>query len=219
MVAVPSTLLSAMRLTSVYRFMFVSLLPLAASIAAETGSRAFVERVKPEDFYATEMALPEKFSYGHDLVIMRTTAGQAVSVIALQKATAGDGYTLTLHFASTNVADGWLKISEDIEANLGRQVLRAVELKLHRQVMLSKFKRTPSKTDSDLWLYQKLSDGRVAAAVIAMEDTFENPDATVFIDDFLGGLQQLIGKEGAERSALLQTIDRIATDIILVGPR
>lgn len=208
-----------MRLTSVYRLILIGLMPLTVSIAAETGSRAFVERVKPEDFYATEKALPEKFSYGHDLVIVRTTAGQAVSVVALQKATTSEGYTLTLHFASTSGADGWLKISEDIEDNVGRQVLRAVELKLHRQVMLSKFKRTPSKTDSDLWLYQKLSDGRVAAAVIAMEDTFDNPEASVFIDDFIGGLQQLIGKEGAERSALLQTIDRIATDIILVGPR
>ena len=205
-----------MCLSLLFRLLALSLL-LAATGSAATGTRAFVERVQPENYYAAEKLLPEPFSQSHDVVILRITAGTPVSVFALHPAPNGEDYLLTLQLASTAGTGEWLKITEELESTLGQQVVRAIEFKLHRQVMLAKFRRSPSKTDSDLWVYQKLSDGRVATAVIAMEDTLENPEATTFIDGLLGGLQQLIGKDGVERKALLQRIDRIAIDIILAG--
>jgi hypothetical protein len=117
--------------------------------------------------------------------------------------------------ASASAPGGWIKINDELDATLGRQVLRAVELMLHRQVALSTAKRIPSETDTDLWLYQKLGDGSVAAARIPMEATLDNPRAATFIDGFLGALEQLIGKEGDARAALLKKIDRIATEIVL----
>jgi len=182
--------------------------------AAEGSSRSFVERVRPENYLAVEKLFPETFSQSYELVILRTKAAKPVSVLAIRRADDGDGYLLTLSYASTEVADGWLRINETLDAAFARQVLRAVTLTLHRQVTLSKFKHTVSKTDSDLWLYQHLADGQVAAAVITTEDTLANPAAAAFIDDFLGGLQDLAGKEGAERSAVLEKIDRLASEII-----
>jgi hypothetical protein len=98
---------------------------------------------------------------------------------------------------------------------IGQQVLRAFELKLHRQVALSNFKRHPAKTDTDIWIHQRLAEGRTAAALITMEVTLGNPAATTFLEDFIGSLQQLVGTEGEERAAILQKIDRAATTIIL----
>jgi hypothetical protein len=181
---------------------------------ARSESRSFVERVRPENFFAAEKLFPETFSQTNELVILRTKAAKPVSVLAIRHAETGEGFVLSEQFASTEAADGWLKINEELDAAIARQVLRAVEIRLHRQVTLSKFRRNVSKTDSDLWLYQRTSDGQVAAAVIAMEDTMENSAASGFIDDFLGALQDLIGKEGAERAAILEKIDRLATEII-----
>lgn len=189
-------------------------LSLAVMPAARSESRSFVERVRPENFFAAEKLFPETFSQTNELVILRTKAAKPVSVLAIRHAETGEGFVLSEQFASTEAADGWLKITEELDAATARQVLRAVEIRLHRQVTLSKFRRNVSKTDSDLWLYQRTSDGQVAAAVIAMEDTMENPAASGFIDDFLGALQDLIGKEGAERAAILEKIDRLATEII-----
>lgn len=183
--------------------------------AAAATTRPFIERVKPDDYHAAESLFAEPFSRTHELVVLRTAAAKPVSVLALKRTPDVDTYTLTLHYASADAPDGWLKISEELDASIARQILRAFELKLHRQVTLSNFKRTVSKTDSDLWVYQKLSDDRTAAALIAMEATLDNPDATAFVDDFLGSLQQLVGTEGEDRSAVLQKIDRTATAIIL----
>jgi hypothetical protein len=182
--------------------------------AAETGNRSFVERVRPENYFAVEKLFPETFSSANELVILRTKAAKPVSVLTVRQAETRDGYVLVQQFASATAPDGWLKISEDLDRATAQQVLRAVEIRLHRQVTLSKFKRVVSKTDSDLWLYQRTSDDQIAAGVIAMEDTLENPAASGFIDDFLGALQDLIGKEGAERAATLEKIDRMATAII-----
>jgi hypothetical protein len=187
----------------------------AFSAAAAASNRPFVERVKPDDYYAAEKVFPEPYSSNYELVVLRATGGQPVSVTAIKKAPAGEDYTLTLHMASASAPDGWLKISEDLDANVAQQILRASELKLHRQVALSNFKRKLSKDDTDLWLHQKLSDGRIAAARITLESTLDNPAATAFVEDLLGGLQQLIGTEGKQRADVLQKIDRTATQIIL----
>ncbi|MEO6006063.1 MAG: hypothetical protein ABIZ04_06225 [Opitutus sp.] len=205
-----------MRHVTVLCFLIALLFASEVPAGAKTGGRSFIERIRPEDYYGAETLFGDAFSRAHDLVVLRLAAAQPVSVLAIGPATAGDGYTLTVQLVSADAPGGWLKVSESLEAAFARQVLRAVEIQLHHQVTLSKFKRHVSKTDSDLWVYQKLSDGRPAAAVIAMEDTFDNPEATVFIDELLGGLQQLIGKEGAERTALVQKLDRTATDLIMV---
>ena len=187
----------------------------AAPKRVEGANRPFVERVRPDDYFGAEKLFDESFSRTHELVVLRTTAAKPVSVLAVKRAVSGDGYTLTMHLASDTTPGGWLKISEELDTDIGRQVLRAFELKLHRQVALSNFKRTPSKTDTDLWLYQRLHDGEIDTALISMEATLDNPAASAFIDGFLGVLQDLIGKEGKERAAVLQKIDRISTEIIL----
>jgi len=204
-----------MRLSAIPRFLLVALLCPLLSVAAESGSRSFIERVRPNDYYDVEKLFPEAFSHTHELVMLRTTAAEPVSVFAIKRNVDREGYTLVLQLASAEVPEGWLKISEDLDVTLGQQVLRAIELKLHRQVTLSKFKRIVSKTDSDLWVYQVRSDGKTAAALIAMEATIDNPAASLFLEDFIGSLEKLIGREGDERAVLLQKIDRISTDIIL----
>lgn len=203
--SIPSRLLSMVLLLS----------PFITAPAAVGASRSFIERVKPDDYFAVEKLFPEQFSHANDFVLLRTAQAKPVSVLAIARAPSGDDYVVTLQLASDKAEDGWLKISEDLDATLAQQVLRAIELKLHHQVTLSRFKRTVSKTDSDYWLYQHLSDDRVAAAVITTDDTIDNPAATVFLDDLLGRLQEVIGKEGAERAALLQKLDRTATQIVL----
>ena len=187
--------------------------------SAEDPNGSFVERVKPADYYAAERLFPEQFSTKNELSILRTSGGKPVSVIAIAREGEGDGYLLTLHYASATTPGGWIRITEELEASVGQQVLRAAELTLHYQVTLSKFKHLVSKTDSDLWLYQKLADGRSAAAVITTEDSLNEPRATLFIEGLLERLQQLAGKEGADRVELLQKIDRAATDLIVAASR
>ncbi|HTO05369.1 MAG TPA: hypothetical protein VL069_16795 [Opitutus sp.] len=177
--------------------------------------RPFIERVRPDDFFAAEKLFDEPFSRTHELVVLRMAAGKPVSVLAMKAVPGGEGYTLTIQMASDSAPDGWLKISEELDATLGQQVLRAFELKLHRQVALSTFKRNVSKTDTDLWVFQRLAPDRVAAALIAMEATIGNPNASTFVDDFIGSLEELMGKAGEERTAHLQKIDRLASEIII----
>jgi hypothetical protein len=205
------------RLAAVLVFLVMS--QAGAAESASGGNRPFVERVRPDDYFDVEKFFPEPFSQTHELVVLRTAATKPVSVLAIRRVPATEEYTLSVHIASDDAPDGWLKISEPLDAALGQQVLRAFELKLHRQVALSNFKRTMSKTDTDIWVFQRLAENRVAAALIAMEATLDNPNATTFLDDFLGGLQQLIGKEGDERVEQLQKIDRLATEIILAEDR
>lgn len=209
-----------MRCSTIQSLLAIMVLSFATSPAftadsSTSGNRPFIERVRPEDYFAAEKLFDVTFSNTHELVVLRTEAGKPVSVLAIKAAPGGEGYTLTIQIASDEAPDGWLKISEEIDATLGQQVLRAFELKLHRQVALSAFKRNVSKTDTDLWVFQRLAQNRVAAALIAMEATLGNPNASVFIDEFLGSLQQLIGKVGDERAAHLQKIDRIASEIIM----
>lgn len=186
---------------------------------AADANRSFVERVRPDDFYSVETLFPEPLSPTHELVVLRTTAGKPISVLAVAPGSDNNKtYTVTLQLASSEAEGGWLKISDELDTTVARQFLRAVELKLHHQVTLSKFKEKPSKTDTDLWIFQRLSDNRPAAALIAMTDTIDNPDATRFVDDLLGGLEKWVGKEGDERAALLQKLDRLATDIVLTTP-
>lgn len=203
--------------------LLVSLCALLAVVESAPHAAAapppFIERVRPADYVQAEKAFPQAFSKTSELVILRTTAAKPVSVLAIAHAASGDGYTLTVELASEGAPDGWLKISDELDATLGRQVLRAVELKLHRQVALSDFKRTMSKTDTDVWVYQNTSDGRMAAALLSPEATFNNPAAASFLNEFIGSLERVVGKEGEERSALLQKIDRAATEIILSETR
>ena len=196
--------------------LLVSFATLRASAAdAPPENRPFIERVRPDDYFAAEKLFNESFSRTHELVVLRTAAGEPVSVLAIKSAPGGEGYTLTIQIASDSAPDGWLKIREELDAILGQQVLRAFELKLHRQVSISAFKRRVSKTDTDLWVFQRLAQNRVAAARIATEATIGNPSASEFIDGFLASLQEMIGKVGEERAAHLQKIDRLASAIIL----
>lgn len=188
-------------------------LPLLQGAAA--GRSPFIERVKPEDFFDAENEFPEIYSRAYDLVILRTTAAKPVSALAIRHGAENESYTLTLHLASADAPDGWLKIGEELDADVAKQILRAVEFKLHRQVALSDFKRTMSKTDSDLWIFQRRSDNRATAALISTEASLGNAQATAFIADFIGSIQRLIGTEGAARNELLQKIDRASTEIIL----
>jgi hypothetical protein len=204
-----------MRFPTLSHLLVLLCLATVASAAASNANRPFIERVRPVDYHDAEKLFPEQYSSTNELVVLRTAAAKPVSALALKRTPAGEDYTLTIQIASAEAPDGWLKIEENLDASLGQQVLRAFELKLHRQVALSNFKRRVSETDTDLWLYQRLSEGRTAAALITMKVALENPAATTFIDGFIGGFQQLVGTEGEQRAAILQKIDRAATEIIL----
>lgn len=211
------------RFTSRMRFPFPRLLLFAAVLTVTSAPfcfsappvRAFIERVKPVDYFDAEKVFPEPYSHSHELVILRTTAQKPVSVLAIKHAAEGTGYTMTIALASADSPGGWLKLNEDLDETFAKQVLRAMEFKLHRQVSLSDFKRTMSKTDTDIWLFQRVQENRAAAAVIMTEAAMDNPAATRFIDDFLGNLERLAGTEGKDRELLLQKIDRLASEIIL----
>lgn len=182
----------------------------------KAGPRPFIERVQPSDYLSAESLFGEAFSRSHDVVFLRTDSAQPVSVLALRREASGE-HTVT--FATAPLASGepWTRFTTTIDAAIGQQVTRAIELKLHLGIALAQQRRSVSKDDSNLWIHQRLADGRVAAGLIPFEVTVGNADATVLIDDLLGRLQKLVGAAPEARATLLVEIDQIASKIVLAS--
>lgn len=172
----------------------------------------FVERIQPADYAAAELAFQEPLSRSYDLVFLRTDFGKPVSALALHPQPNG-GYTL--FFGAMDPNGQWQTVTSELDGQVGQQVLRAVELKLHRRVTVNGQRHDIAKNDGDLWIHQRLSDGRVATALISFLATVGNPEAKVFVDEFLGGLQQLVHLDPEQQSQVLTRLDQIATAIIL----
>ena len=172
---------------------------------------SFVERVWQSHFEKVENLFGENFSGESAVVVLRVNAGKPGSALALKRETSGD-YTLTLAAS----IDGEIRnVTATVPGPVGDQVVRAVELKLHRHVMIGTVQRDYTKREGDIWLFHRNAQDRTSTGVILFETTIDNPDATVFIDGLIGGLQRLIGAEGADREAILAELDRIATRIVL----
>ena len=196
-------------------FAIVLLAACGPSEEAKAPRKAFIERVQPADFYAAEVAFDELYSKNYDLAFLRTDYGKPLSALALKRNPEGGGYTLVYSILSPDPEVGWQKLTASLDDDFAAQVLRAVELKLHRNVTLSTQARKPDRREGDLWVFQRLADGKVAAALIAFDRTIGNPEATEFIDELIGGLRELPRVDPDEREELLVKLDRLASRIAL----
>ncbi|ACB76608.1 hypothetical protein [Opitutus terrae] len=183
-----------------------------ASDDATKNPAAFVVRIQPADFAAAELPFEEPLSRNYELVFLRTDFGQPVSALAL-RALPGGAYEL--YFGAKDAGGQWQKITTELEQDVGQQVLRAAELRLHRRIFVEGQRHDVAKNDGDLWVQQRFADGRIAAALIPFNATVGNPDAQAFVDDLLGTLQKLAHVDPADRGELLTRLDQIATGIIL----
>jgi len=172
---------------------------------------AFIERAWPSVYEKVENLFDEEFSRTNDAVLLRVDAGKPVSALALKKSESGD-YTLTYAIP----LDGkFHHLPADLPANVGDQVLRAIELKLHRHVLIGTHPRDYTKREGDTWVFHRNAQNRTSTAVILFEATIDNPDAATFVEGLLGNLQKLISAEDADRETILGELDRLATRIIL----
>lgn len=172
---------------------------------------AYVERAWPSVYEKVQNLFDEEFSRTHDAVILRVDAGKPVSALALKRTDTGD-YTLTY---AVQLDGKFHNLTSEIPAGVGDQILRAIELKLHRHVLIGTHPRDYTKRQGDMWVFHRNSQDRTSTAVILFEATMDNPDATAFVDGLLGGLQKLVSAEDAERDSVLSELDRIATRIVL----
>lgn len=189
--------------------------PFAAVLSGAERSAAdrpsFVERVWPSDYARVEKLFDEDFSSDSDVVFLRVNAGKPDFALTLKREESGD-FTVTL---VASIDDKFQKVSASLPAAVGEQVARAVELKLHRHVTIGTQSRSASKREGDLWIFHRNAQKRTSTAMIFFEATLDNPEATLFTDGLVGGLQRLIAAEDAERESVLSELDRTATKIIL----
>ncbi len=186
----------------------------SASLAADRSTEkriAFVERAWPSVYEKVQNLFDEEFSRTNDAVFLRVDAGKPISALGLKKTDSGD-YTLTY---AVQLDGKFHNLTTDLPANVGDQVLRAIELKLHRHVLIGTHPRDYTKREGDTWVFHRNAQDRTSTAVILFEATLDNPDATTFVDGLLGNLQKLISAEDTEREPLLAELDRLATRIIL----
>lgn len=172
---------------------------------------AFVERIRPAVFAAAELAFEEPFSREYDLVFLRTDFARPVSALALRRDETDD---YTLYFGSGDTDGTWHHVTTSLNPDVGRQVMRAVEFKLHRNVLVNGQLTEVTRNEGDLWVHLRLADGTPVAALIPLASTLGNDEAAVFLNDFLGALQRLPAAEPEERPDLLTRIDQLATAII-----
>ncbi len=192
---------------------FFAAFALSTLIAAERSAErtAYVERAWPSVYQKVENLFDEEFSRTHDAVILRVDAGKPISALALKKEASAD-YTLTY---AVQLDGKFHHLTTDLPANVGDQVLRAIELKLHRHVLIGTHPRDYTKREGDMWVFHRNAQNRTSTAVILFEATLDNPDADTFVEGLLGGLRNLISAEDAARETLLAELDRLATRIVL----
>ncbi len=193
---------------------FLATSALTALIAADRSTEkhaAYVERAWPSVYEKVQNLFDEDFSRTHDAVILRVDAGKPISALALKKEASAD-YTLTY---AVRLDGKFHNLTTEIPSNVGDQVLRAIELKLHRHVLIGTHPRDYTKREGDMWVFHRNAQNRTSTAVILFEATLDNPDATTFVDGLLGSLQKLISAEDPERETILAELDRLATRIVL----
>jgi hypothetical protein len=195
-------------------FLAFAALAAGSAFAAERSSAnrtAYIERAWPSVYEKVQNLFDEEFSKTNDAVILRVDAGKPVSALALKRNESGD-YTLTY---AVQFDGKFHNLTADLPANVGDQILRAIELKLHRHVLIGTQPRDYTKREGDMWVFHRNAQNRTSTAVILFEATLDNPDAATFVEGLLGGLQKLISAEDADRELLLAELDRLATRIIL----
>ena len=193
---------------------FLATSALTTLIAADRSTEkhaAYVERAWPSVYEKVQNLFDEDFSRTHDAVILRVDAGKPISALALKKEASAD-YTLTY---AVRLDGKFHNLTTEIPSNVGDQVLRAIELKLHRHVLIGTHPRDYTKREGDMWVFHRNAQNRTSTAVILFEATLDNPDATTFVDGLLGSLQKLISAEDPERETILAELDRLATRIVL----
>jgi hypothetical protein len=190
----------------------VATLSLVHAAERSSDSRtAFVERAWPSVYEKVENLFDEEFSRTHDVVVLRVDAGKPVSALALKRNDSSD-YTLTY---AVRLDGKFHNLTTEVPANIGDQITRAIELKLHRHVLIGTQPRDYTKREGDMWVFHRNAQDRTSTAVILFEATIDNPDAATFVDGLLNGLRKLVSAEGADRESILAELDRTATKIIL----
>lgn len=184
---------------------------LSAAERSKDSRSAYVERAWPSVYEKVQNLFDEDFSRTNDAVVLRVDAGKPVSALALKKTDPGD-YALTY---AVQFDGKFHHLTADVPANVGDQVLRAIELKLHRHVLIGTHPRDYTKREGDMWVFHRNAQNRTSTAVILFEATIDNPDAATFVDGLLGNLRKLISAEDHERETILGELDRLATHIIL----
>lgn len=190
---------------------------LAAAVFAHAAERsrdtrtAFIERAWPSVFEKVQTLFDEEFSRSHDAVLLRVDTGKPVSALALKRNDSGD-YTLTY---AVPLDGKFHHLTTDLPAGIGDQVMRAIELKLHRHVLIGTQPRDYTKREGDTWVFHRNAQDRTSTAVILFEATLDNPDAALFVDGLIGGLQKLFGADDAQRETILSDLDRTASRIVL----
>jgi hypothetical protein len=173
---------------------------------------AYVERIQPKNYEAAEERFPERFSQDYPLVFLRTDLGKPASAVAINADPAG-GYSV--YFGSTTSDGGWASVTTSLDDATGGQLLRAVEYRLHRNITLSQVHRDVTQREGDLWIYQRLTDGKIACALITFAARLGNEPGAVFLHDVLDLLQRLAAAEPEGRDELLAQLDRAASTVIL----
>lgn len=173
---------------------------------------AYVERIQPKNYAAAELHFPEQFSQDHQLVFLRTDLGKPVSAIAIKHDEAG-GYSV--YFGSSTADGSWVNVTTTLDEGTGSQMLRSVEYRLHRNITLSQLHRDVSEREGDLWIYQQLTDGKIACALVPFAASLSNEPGAVYLRDLLDRLQQLAAAESDARDELLGQIDRAASAVII----
>lgn len=179
---------------------------------AAAPAAAYVERIQPKNYEAAEERFPERFSQAYQLVFLRTDFGQATSAVAISADPAG-GYWV--YFGSTTADGSWVHVDTNLDEGTGGQLLRAVEYRLHRNITLSQIHRDVTQREGDLWIYQRLTDGKIACALITFAARLGNEPGAVFLHEALDSLQRLAAAEPEAREELLAQIDRAASAVIL----
>lgn len=173
---------------------------------------AYVERIQPKNYEAAEERFPERFSQSYQLVFLRTDLGKPASAVAIAPDPAG-GYSV--YFGSTTSDGGWANVTTTLDEGPGGQLLRAVEYRLHRNITLSQVHRDVTQREGDLWIYQRLTDGKIACALITFAARLGNEPGAVFLHDVLDLLQRLAAAEPDAREELLAQLDRAASAVII----
>ena len=173
----------------------------------------FVTRIQLADYFAAETFFAEAFSRTHDLVFLRFDNAKPASALMLAETHPGET-TVTLRAAPLQAGGEWVTASTTIDSAVARQIARAVEFKLHRNVDIAPLRVTVASDNAALWIFQRTAT-EIAAAVIDWDSVQSSAEAKEFIDGIVDRLTRLVGAEGAERTEQLRQLDVLATRIVL----
>lgn len=179
---------------------------------AAAPAAAYVERIQPKNYEAAEERFPERFSQAYQLVFLRTDLGKPASAVAINTDPAGG---FSVYFGSATADGEWASVTTTLDEGTGGQLLRAVEYRLHRNITLSQIHRDVAQREGDLWIYQRLTDGKIACALVTFAARLGNEPGAIFLHNVLDLLQRLAAAEPEARDELLDQLDRAASAVII----